>query len=128
MNRQWLTIHLLFPLFVLGLMGIACQTSDKNAKPPEEKVIASQNEIPTEGRLVRFEKTSDKNYNLYLHMDSDTVALFKTVLVLDDNEISQLKKEGHNIRLRYNEVIVPQTHDTLKVVRYLEPVYETETK
>lgn len=121
MNR--LLIPVLLLLLFSGAMGSACKSGEK--KKPVAKLVTTQSEVPAEGRLVRFEKLNDQNYNLYVHVTPDTTAtLFKTVLILDENEISMLKKEGNNIRLRYNEIVVPETKDTFKVVRYLEPMYE----
>jgi hypothetical protein len=128
MNRQWLTTPLFFMLLI-GMMAIACTTSgDKKASQYEEYAFFTTEEIPVEGRLVKFEKLTETDYSLYLRMNADSIARFKTLLVLDENEISQLKKEGNNIRIKYNEVPNPLTRDTDKVVRYLEPLYEAETK
>lgn len=130
MNRQWLTSPLSLMLLV-SMMIIACNTTnDKKATEDEaeESLLASQSIIPAEGRLVKFEKLTDTDYRLYLKMNADSIARFKTLLVLDEAEISQLKKEGNNIRIKYNEVPNPITRDTDKVVRYLEPLYETGTK
>ena len=127
MNRRWLTTPLFLTL--IGMMIVACNShSDKKAPQYEEFAFFTAEEIPAEGRLVKFEKLSETDYSLYLRMNPDSVARFKTLLVLDENEISQLKKEGNNIRIKYNEVPNPLTKDTDKVVRYLEPLYEAETK
>lgn len=126
MNRQWLTTPLF--LLLIGMMIIACNTKAKEKAAEYEPLAFFSEEIPAEGRLVKFEKLSETGYRLYLRMNADSVARFKTLLVLDENEISQLKKEGNNIRIKYNEVPNPLTKDTDKVVRYLEPLYEAETK
>lgn len=128
MNRQWLTTSLYFMLLVC-MMIIACNTtSEKNDAVTYEQFAFFNEEIPAEGRLVKFEKLTDTDYSLYLRMTADSIARFKTLLILDSTEISQLKKEGNNIRIKYNEIPNPLTRDTDKVVRYLEPLYETETK
>ncbi|HEX2627833.1 MAG TPA: hypothetical protein VHM26_02435 [Chitinophagaceae bacterium] len=127
MNRQWLTTPLFFMLLI-GMMAIACNTKTEEKAVYYEQFAFLNEEIPAEGRLVKFEKLTETDYSLYLRMNADSIARFKTLLVLDENEISQLKKEGNNIRIKYNEIPNPLTRDTDKVVRYLEPLYEAETK
>lgn len=117
--------------FFTCLIFLSCKA--QTSKNPgvinnSDTIISSLNEaknniIQVQGKLIKIEKINERNYDLYLKLASDSIAIFKTLLILSKDEIKLLKKDGDNIKLTYIEYNNPVTNSTDKIVKYLEPIY-----
>ena len=91
----------------------------KQAKNRSEKV---------EGKFLNIQKLTDKTYSLSIGLTQDSTAVFETYMPLDENEIMLLKKEGNNIILTYYVYQNPMTNKSVKMVEYMQPIYEVKPK
>ena len=85
---------------------------------------ARENGIRVEGKFVDIKKINDREYDLYLKV-SDTIAIFRTLMPLDESEINALKKDGNNIKLTYETITNRVLHSEEKRVKFMEPLYES---
>jgi len=81
-----------------------------------------------EGKFLNIQKLTDKTYTLSIQLNQDSVAIFETYMPFDQNEISLLKKDGNNIILTYKVYQDPVTKKPIKMVQYMQPVYEIHRK
>ena len=54
-----------------------------------------------EGKFLNIQKLTDKTYELSLQLNHDSVAVFETLMPLDQNEIGLLKKAGNKYYKKY---------------------------
>ena len=97
--------------------------SCKNDKPKRDSPTL-KSEIAVEGKFVRLDKINDRDYNIFLKLDNDSIVALKTMMPLDQYEISLLKREGNNIRLKYSEYYNKETNQIDKFVKLMTPIYE----
>ena len=101
--------------------------------PNQDSIIASQgraknNGEKVEGRFLNIQKLTDRTYELSIQLNQDSVAVFETLMPLDQNEISLLKKVGNNIVLTYKVYQDSVTKKPIKMVQYMQPIYEIQSK
>lgn len=77
-----------------------------------------------EGRFLNIYRIDKKTYTLSIQTSKDGVDVFETSMLLDETEISLLKKQGNNILLTYRIYQNPKTKKTVKIVQYMQPIYE----
>ena len=123
MRRSIIIITL--ELFLFAALVTACNNNkDNNVESVQQKMQeASESGMQIEGKFVQIKKINDREYDLYLKV-SDTIAIFRTLMPLDEHEIALLKKDGNNIKLTYEVFTnrVPGTEE--KRVKFMEPLYE----
>jgi hypothetical protein len=81
-----------------------------------------------EGRFLNIQKLTDRTYKLSIQLNQDSIAVFETLMPLDQNEIRLLKKVGNNIVLTYKLYQNQVTKKTTKMVQYMQPIYEIQSK
>lgn len=109
--------YFFYPFFVLVLTS--CDNSESITSKSKTK-----NEIAVEGKFVRLDKIDDRNFNLFLRLSNDSVVLYKTMMPLNQYEISLLKKDRNNIKLIYTEYYNTVTKQVDKIVQKITPIYE----
>ena len=90
--------------------------------------IAKNSGEKVEGKFLNIQKLTDKTYSLSIQLNYDSIAIFETYMPLDQKEISALKKQGNNIILTYKVYQNPVTKKPIKMVQYMQPVYENPSK
>jgi hypothetical protein len=99
----------------------------------QDSIVAGMTEAKNscekiEGKFLSIKKLTDKTYSLSIQLSPDSITIFETLMPLDQNEISLLKKEGNNIILTYKLYENPVTKKQVKMVQYMQPVYELQIK
>ncbi|MEO5943570.1 MAG: hypothetical protein ABIP30_07620 [Ferruginibacter sp.] len=123
-------IYILIPSVII----LSCKNSNKSITLNDTDSIinsfkkAKESGVQIEGQFVRIETLNEKESNLYLKLNSDSIVAFRTIMPIDSNEISRLKKGQNNIKLTYTEFNNPITKKVDKVVQFMQPIYEQVNK
>ena len=77
-----------------------------------------------QGRFLKIEKNNDRDYDLYLKLHNHSIMVFNTLIIISENEIPFLKKNGDNISLSYSEYNNPVTKRVDNMVKRMTPIYD----
>jgi hypothetical protein len=80
--------------------------------------------LPTiQGRFLKIVTSENKFCTLYLKLNNDSIAVFKTAMAIDDPNIEVFKNGGFDIVVTYKEYNNPITNTVDKIVQSILPVY-----
>ena len=85
---------------------------------------AKESGVQIEGQFMRIETLNEKESNLYLKLNSDSIVAFRTIMPLDSNDINRLKQGQNNFKLTYTEFNNPVTKNVDKIVQFIQPLYK----
>ncbi|MBC7936137.1 MAG: hypothetical protein H7Y86_12375 [Rhizobacter sp.] len=97
------------------------QSSDDVAKSISE---ATSNTIYFEGKFILFKKLSERDYYLYLKDSTGDTIQFLTHMPISRYETDRLQSTGNNIKLNYINFYNKVKKENMKIVKYIEPVYD----
>jgi hypothetical protein len=134
-NNQMKSFSIAFFIIASLILASSCNDHLQSESPNSNKdsIVAGLTEAKSsggkvEGKFLSIKKLNDKTYSLSIQLSPDSIAIFETLMPLDQNEINLLKKEGNNILLTYKLYENPVTKKQVKMVQYMQPVYEIQNK
>jgi hypothetical protein len=122
-----------FSLILISSYCVACHSNKQKSIQSAEEVSksiakAKENTLAFEGKFVKLEKITERDYLLLAKDNYDSVITFLTMMPLSEAEIRLLRKDGNNIKLNYSNFYNPTKKVTEKIVKSMEPIYEFEIK
>jgi hypothetical protein len=129
MNLHKARIFILFSILLAACSDGSTETSSlSNENPKVDSITIGRDIKKVQGRFIQIEKISERSYVLTLQINNDSIAVFQTLMPLNEMEIGLLKKTGNNIVLTYTEYENPVTKKVVKSVTSMLPIYETQNR
>jgi hypothetical protein len=121
--RKYFIYFLLIHLFSCNNQNKRFESSQDISKSINS---ATESSISFEGKFIKIEKITERDYYLYLKAEGDSIVTFLTMMPIDSNEIKLLTKNGKNIKLSYKNYYNSVKKRTEKIVKYMQPIYDLE--